>query len=259
MNLTVVFANILGGYEYLGTKYGDLKLGDDAIDKYISVLSTYNPDILSLAEVHLEDDTHSDMIQVIAERMNYNYFDILGTDKSHLNEGKILGNAILSKVPILESEHFTIESPRIEVDRPNGDHWVMHNKGAQRIRVKVGSKIVSVTNLHYFPFHHFNRQMNEVEFAPQREKLVSMLTNENECDVSLVTGDFNNNGFTLRNAFPELFEAGYEETLEVETTIKGAYHQQDHILYKPDQVNLVSAEVFTIPSDHFALRATISF
>lgn len=88
--------------------------------------------------------------------------------------------------------------------------------------------------------------------------LVDHLTKAQDGAISIVTGDFNNKGFTLKEAFPELFEAGFAETSEVDTTIVGDSQQLDHILYKPDQANVVSAEIVNTPSDHLALSVLIS-
>lgn len=258
MDINILFANILGGREFTGTTYGEINFGDDVLDEYARIISEQQPDIVSLAEVHLDDETHSEQVAKLAELLNLPHYDIQGADKSHLAEGKILGNAILSKYPITASDHFLIKAPAIEVDRPNGDHWVLHDKGAQTVQIDIGGRALSLTNLQYFPFHHFLRVGNDPAFAPERKMLVDHLTKSQDGATSIVTGDFNNKGFTLKEAFPELFEAGFAETLEVDTTIVGDSQQLDHILYKPEQANVISSEIVNIPSDHLALKALIA-
>jgi endonuclease/exonuclease/phosphatase family metal-dependent hydrolase len=258
MILKVVFANILGGREFLGTTYGEINFGDNVLEQYINAISAQNPDLLSLAEVHLEDETHSEMVQVIAKKLQLPYYDFMGSDKSHLAEGKLLGNAILSKYPITRTDHFLVKSPMIDVDRPNGDHWIMHNKPAQTAFIEIENKTIALTSLHYFPFHHFNRSMNELEFAPQRQSLVDHLMTVELSTIPITTGDFNNKNFKLSEAFPELFAAGFSEAIEVESTIIGDSQQLDHILFKKSDGEVVNAHTFDIPSDHLGLSATLS-
>lgn len=258
MNLNLIFANILGGREFTGTTYGEINFGNDALDKYIDIFKTYNLDILALAEVHLDDENTSEQVAEIAEKLGLPHYDVQGADKSHLAEGKILGNAILSRFPIIKSDHFLIKAPALEIDRPNGDHWMLHDKGAQTVHVDTGGSVASVTNLQYFPFHHFLRQGNDPAFAPERQMLVEHLMKEQGDVTSIVTGDFNNKGFCLKETFPELFEAGFSEAIEVDTTIVGDTQQLDHILYMSDQARVVGAETIRIPSDHLALQASIS-
>jgi len=257
VNISIVFANILGGREFLGSTYGEVNFGGDVLNKYIEIIAGQNPDLLSIAEVHLDNDTHSEMVEMLAEKLGLPFYDFMGTDKSHLEEGKILGNAILSKYPIVKKDHFIVTSPGIEVDRPNGDHWVMHDKGAQTACIDVGEKTIALTSLHYFPFHHFNRKMNESEFAPQRQKVVDHLGTNDAETIPIITGDFNNKGFVLREAFPELFDAGFSEAIETETTIVGDKQQLDHILYRSSDCTVIDSGVLQIPSDHFAIRATL--
>lgn len=256
MNIKVVFANILGGREFLGEVYGEINFGGDVIDKYIDEIATQKPDLLSLAEVHLEDEVSSEMVKYIAQKLGLPFYDVMGSDKSHLSEGKILGNAILSKYPIASNDHFVVEAPKIEVDRPNGDHWVLHNKLAQTSKIIIGDKTVAITSLHYFPFHHFNRKMNDPEFEVQRKSLVDHLVSLDKSTIPIITGDFNNKGFKLIEAFPELFNGGFTEAIEADTTIVGDSQQLDHILYREEDLSVVNRETFTIPSDHIGLSTS---
>ena len=253
--LKVVFANILGGREFLGTTYGETNFGNEVLDAYINALSTHQPDILSLAEVHLDNESHSEMIATISKSLGLQYYDFMGTDKSHLAEGKILGNAILSRYPIRKYDHFLIQSPLIEVDRPNGDHWIMHNKPAQTVFIEVGKKTIALSSVHYFPFHHFNRKMNEPEFIPQRQSLVDHLLSIDESTIPIITGDFNNKNFMLKDAFPELFSNGFSEAIQLETTVVGDKQQLDHILYRKKDATIIHTGTITIPSDHIGIFA----
>jgi endonuclease/exonuclease/phosphatase family metal-dependent hydrolase len=257
MQLKVIFANILGGREFLGNTYGEINFGDTVLDTYIQAIADQKPDILSVAEVHLEDETHSAMVSELSRQLGLPYYDFMGSDESHLAEGKILGNAILSQYPITKTEHFIVEAPRIEVDRPNGDHWVLHNKLAQTAWIKTDDKTIAFTSLHYFPFHHFNRKMNDPEFLPQREGLAEHLTKTDSSTIPIITGDFNNKNFKLVEAFPELFDTGFSEAVELTSSIIGGEEQLDHILYRKSDALITNSGSFAIPSDHVGLYASI--
>ena len=257
MDIKVVFANILGGREFLGSTYGEINFGKNIVDQYIEKIAKQQPDLLSLAEVHLEDESHSEMVTYIAKKLGLPYYDFMGSDRSHLADGKILGNAILSKYPIKSNDHFIVEAPAVEVDRPNGDHWILHDKLAQTSLIEIQDKIVAFTSLHYFPFHHFNRQMDDPEFAPQRLSLVDHLTRVDEATIPIISGDFNNKGFQLSSAFPELFDSGFSETQIVKSTIVGDNQQLDHILYRKKDGSIIKAGTFEIPSDHIGLYAVV--
>lgn len=232
-----------------------MNFGKDVIGRYIEAISAHNPDVLSIAEVHLEDESHSEMVQKLVNELGLPYFDFMGSDKSHLAEGKVIGNAILSRYPIVRKDHFLMDSPMVEVDRPDGQHWIMHNKPAQTAVIEIEDKQVAVTSLHYFPFHHFNRRMNEQEFAPRRQSLVDHLTKQDSSTIPIITGDFNNKGLKLTEAFPELFSVGFSEAIELESSIAGVNEQFDHILYREEGCGLVDSGSFSIPSDHTALYA----
>lgn len=46
MKLKVIFANILGGREFLGTTYGEINFGDLVLETYIDAIAAQQPDVL---------------------------------------------------------------------------------------------------------------------------------------------------------------------------------------------------------------------
>src|SRR5690348_9478428 len=99
--LKTVFENISGGCVMAGRAHGELVFSRVAVDEYIASLEKYNPDILSLSEVHMEnEDGHSEMIERFSKALKLPHYKCFVQSNSHLDTSKYLGIAILSKYPI---------------------------------------------------------------------------------------------------------------------------------------------------------------
>jgi endonuclease/exonuclease/phosphatase family metal-dependent hydrolase len=136
----------------------------------------------------------------------------------------------------------------------------MFDKGAQKLTLNVDGKRISVFNLHYFPFHHFHRRMNENAFAHIRAELMDILLSDQRMP-TIITGDFNNKGLPLSHAFPELFERDrFRPAVVTKTTVIGLYDEQfDHILYTPGHLAASNGVAEPNYSDHYAVMADFSF
>lgn len=196
------------------------------------------------------------MVQEIARALDLPHYKVQFMHESHLDTSKQMGTAILSKWPIISSQIINLKAPRLKVDRPNGDHWVMFDKMAQLVTVAITDEAyIDIINLSYFPFHHFNRRLDEPDFADQRNQLVDfLLSNKNP---TIITGDFNNKGLELNKAFPELFQSGFDQAVIAPTTVVGYNDksQLDHILYKKDYFTVLGSFVEPNGSDHYAVGA----
>jgi endonuclease/exonuclease/phosphatase (EEP) superfamily protein YafD len=181
-------------------------------------------------------------------------------EKSWLVEGKYYGSAIVSNIILQEYGTLQLPNPRIEIDRPDGSHWILHDKTVQRAIICVEGVSVRLFNLHYFPFHRFNRNINEPEFKPIRTAFVEYLQLEDGMP-TILTGDFNNADNHLRHSFPELFEndlladAVQFESEEFHNYYNGNKFQLDHILYTSAHFSLASSRVIDDFSDHKGLVA----
>jgi endonuclease/exonuclease/phosphatase (EEP) superfamily protein YafD len=256
--MNIVYSNICGGLVFAGKTYGEMLFSRVDLDGYINYFKTKSIDILSLSEVHLEDVTHSQMVEHIAQALGLPHYSALALDRSHLDTSKQMGMAVISRYPIVRQEKFIIPSPKIEVDRPNGEHWVMMDKGGQRVVLDVDGRRIAVVNFSYFPFHHFKRRVDEPEFTDLRRQLLDVLRG-NEKDVpTIITGDFNSKGLKVRQAFPELFaNNALAQAVDVPTTVIGCDEQLDHILYQPDHFAATDSFAQDNGSDHLAIGATV--
>lgn len=252
--MKIIYSNISGGLIFAGKTYGEMLFSKVSLENYIDYFRKKDADIISLSEVHLEGKTRSQMVECIAQELNMQYYSSLALSDSHLDTSKQLGMTVISRYPIVSQEEITIPSPGIEIVRPNGDHWKMFDKGAQRITLRVDDTIVSLINFSYFPFHHFNRRMDEQEFSNLRQQLIDILVSKNEDVTTIITGDFNNKNIKLSKAFPELFtNHKLAEAIETKSTVIGYDEQLDHILYQPKFYSPSGQFVEMNGSDHLAI------
>lgn len=256
--MKIIYSNICGGLIFAGQTYGEMLFSKVSPGNYIEYFREKDADIISLSEVHLEDKTNSLMVEHIAKELGMPYHSALALDASHLDTSKQMGMAVISRYPIISQEELLIPSPGIKVVRPNGEHWTMLDKGGQRVNLQIDNNIVSIINFSYFPFHHFNRRLDEPEFNSLRQQLIEILLGKNEAASTIITGDFNNKNFKLDTAFPELFKDGlFAEGVQVKSTVVGYDDQLDHILYQPQFYKPSDQYADLNGSDHLAIGVTL--
>ena len=263
--MKLVYANITGGLLFTGDTYGqmifDKRPLSQSLGSYVRYFKRRSPDILCLSEVHLETKYASEMVEYLASALGLPHHRSLALSDSHLDpyKQKKLGMAVLSRYPILGQEEFTIPSPGLEVIRPDGAHWKMFDKGGQRVFLDVDGRIVGLVNFSYFPFYHFKRKVNEPAFRGLRRQLLKVLQGDSEV-ATIITGDFNQKGFLLKKAFPELFTGNaLAQAVTVPTTVVGAQEQLDHILYPPKYFTSSGGFAEQNGSDHLAIGATFQW
>lgn len=260
-NLRIIFENISGGLVMAGKEHGEMVFSRVSLKEYILYFKKQAPDILSLSEVHMEDQQgNSEMVEKISSDLGLPYYKCYAQSPSHLDTSKYMGLAVLSKHRIEEYSSFLLPNPKLQITRPDGSHWTMFDKGSQKFTCNIGGKRLTIFNLHYFPFHHFHRLMNDNEFSCIRTELVNILLSDRHTP-TIITGDFNNKGLPLQSAFPELFErGGFHQAVITSTTVVGLSNEQfDHILYTP--ATLIAHRGFAELnySDHYAVVADFSF
>lgn len=255
--MNIMYSNISGGLIFAGHTYGEMLFSKVSLEHYVDYFRDKQLDILCLSEVHLEDGHRSEMVARIASALSLPHHASLALSQSHLDTSKRLGMSVISRYPITTREEFTIPSPGIEVDRPNGDHWKMFDKGAQRVQLDIDGTRIAIVNFSYFPFHHFNRRVVEPEFKPLRQQLLEILVSDKSMP-TIITGDFNSKGYAVSEAFPELFaNNALQQAITAETTVIGATEQLDQILYQPKHFTAGHDFAEENGSDHLAIGATI--
>lgn len=262
MKVKIMFANVLQGFVYYPTQgnTNSMLFSKFSIRDYVEYFTQKQPDILCIAELLIDDEHgNSYFADQISSSVNLPYRYILPTEQSWLYDDKLYGMGIFSKYPIVEQESFLLPNPNLEVIRPNGDHWYMHDKSAQFVRLNINNKAVSLFNLHYFPVHHFNENMQSAFMQPFLESLETTLLDRGDGTKTIICGDFNNKSCLLTDCLPTLFtEHGFTESIIAETTVVEKKEQYDHILVSPDlEVSMTHAEKFL--SDHYSLETQLQF
>jgi endonuclease/exonuclease/phosphatase family metal-dependent hydrolase len=260
--IKIAFANISQGLVYEGKKGRKDVFSKYWPSAYQSQYVALHPDIVCLAEVPLDDERgSSSFLQSFAQAMGAVSCQADVHEKSWLVEGKYSGNAILSRFELSDYHVIKLPNPRLEVDRPDGQHWVLHDKSAQSATVHVDGQAISLINLHYFPFFLFRRKLNDAELAPSRAALVELLHLGSGVP-AIVAGDFNNNDDELEVAFPEFFQGGGLETAvrfgpEQFDKLYCGRHQMDHILYTPQVFSVLEGQIIRDASDHRGIFAEL--
>lgn len=259
--LNVVFANIFQGCIFAGQndKKEHLFTGWHP-SRHAHELKHFTPDICCIAEMVInEASEHCSFIEKFKQILELPHARYVATSKSWVIEEKDYGLAVFSRFPIIDYNVVLLPNPKLTVTRPNGDIWHTHDKVCQKLVVDVDGQHVQIVNLQSFPFHHFNRRIDEDEFKEFRKIFKNLILDRNiPC---IVTGDFNNLHVELDQAFPEFFiEGNLASVVTVSETIlnqMGDPNQIDHILLSKHFEIIETKQEFKL-SDHPVLAATVN-
>ena len=255
MKLKIIFANIMQCVLHCGFNEKKENIsGSFHPEKYIEYFTKEEPDILCLAECIMDNDKGiSSFIDKLSKKCDLPYYKNLSAEKAWLVKDKFYGLSICSKFLFLSYKVLKLANPKIETIRPNGDHWVMHDKYIQKASLEIpDGKQVNIINTHMFPFQHFDKHFWDEEFAEYRKQWAKMLKPTDK--ISFITGDFNTVNISIDKAFPEL---GIDDTLQSLISFDGRKHQPkypydtqiEYILATKD-FKLLSAKEDMCYSDH---------
>lgn len=230
-------------------------------EKYIDYFKKEQPDILCLAECIMDKpDGTGTFINDLTKTCALPHYKNLVGEKAFLIANKYYGLSICSKFPFSSYDILKLANPKIETTRPNGNHWIMHDKYIQKAGLNISKdKTLQITNTHMFPFQHFNKHFWDKEFASYRNDWAKMLLPNDK--LSLITGDFNTVGISIKEAFPEL---KIDDKLQSLVSYNGKKYQplypydtQIEYLLATKDITLLSAKEEMLYSDHPFLVAEI--
>lgn len=263
MKLKIVFANVIQGMIHCG--YNDKKenvFTGFHPHKYLEYFAKESPDILCMAECLMDDQSgKSDFVERISAACELPYYKNLVGEKAFFVDGKFYGLSICSKFPFATYGVEKLANPQLETIRPNGDHWVMHDKYIQKATLKIGKdKFMHLSNTHMFPFQHFGKRFWDAAFSKCRRQWAEMLRPDEE-EASIIVGDFNTVGISIEQAFPEL---GIGRKMQSLISYDGKNYQPkypydtqiEYILASSD-FKLIAAKADMVYSDHPFLIAEI--
>jgi endonuclease/exonuclease/phosphatase family metal-dependent hydrolase len=218
----------------------------DAIDYIIESLKKFSPDIVCLQEIQKNDSY--DQAEMIASALGLPYYFHHSFSLSHNEDGTNLGNAVLSRYPIVEKSAGIFLNPNIEVIWEDGSVAKTHDKGYVNCLLNIEGREVSVSTLHLTPFNKFGMSLDDERAKSILDDVSSNLTNQLR-DQSIILGDFNIDDSRVLKYFKKLASQSVSEVeLHEPTTPKGKKY--DHVLFKG--VALVDQEVDSqVSTDHF--------
>lgn len=263
MKLKIIFANVIQGMIHIGYNEKKENLFDGFHpEKYVAYFAKEEPDILCMAECLIDEPYgQSQFVNDISKACGLPYYKNLVGEKAFFVKDKYYGLSICSKFPFSSYQTLKLANPKIETIRPNGDHWVMHDKYIQKAALQIDEdKRIVLANTHMFPFQHFNKHFWDEEFSDYRRQWAEMLIPKDK--QSLLVGDFNTVGITIEKAFPEL---EVEQKLQSLVCYDGKKYQpkypydtQIEYMLATKDFKLLSAKEEMLYSDHPFLIAEIS-
>ena len=221
--------------------------GIPAIVYYSSVIKRYLPDIICIQEGHSYKKNDIAQPKWLAENLGYEYFDTFPLSQSHLDANAFLNLAILSKFPLSNSLFSKFENPKLSSVGPNGNQWILYDKGYFSCLAKTPFGNATVFNCHCFPLHYFNATPTEQRFDGIWRQLLNVLREMRLKHPVLAAIDLN---------YPHINELLSEELaqskylnaiIDTPTTTKGV--QQDYILYTKE-FRYISSIITDTKSDH---------
>ena len=231
MQITTVQWNI-GGGKILKSGSDPITMSsysEDGLDYIVDHLKTVQPDIITLQEIHINDELNQ--AEYIAGKLGMQYWisDMLAD--SHIEEGQKLSQAIISKYPIINREFQLYVNPNRHAPSDDGSTvWYSHDKGLTRCNIDLGEITLSATTTHLTPFRLFSIDPQSEDGRHILQDVENKLMNNSSHQ--LIQGDFNLDFAQLAPILPNLMknEDLKEISLEEGTTPKGKRY--DHVLYK---------------------------
>ncbi len=237
----------IGGGKYLKEGEDPLLMASysvDAVSQIADWLMAANPEVITLQEV--QGHENSNQIAEIARFLGYEYYFFDATSPSHIDEGKTLGNGVISKYPLSDHSTGTFFNPGITADL-QGKIVTSHDKGYGACSVSIDGLIVTVMTLHLIPFRAFDIDLvSETGKAILRSVEGAVPSGATRL---LIQGDFNINTPELRSMMAGLFSDGMEEIFLGEPTTPSG-KRYDHVLYKG--LSLAGTRIdHSVKTDHY--------
>lgn len=225
----------------------------ESLDYIATTLKPYNTDIICLQETHANDVRVQ--AKDLAADLGLDYFINDIYDHSHIDDQFELGQAIISRWPITNHTFELFDNPQLEVIRPNGEHWISHNKGVSSVQIMIENQLFCLKTAHLVPFRKFNRNPLAPEFDQFRQDMEKKLHSDEK--ITLLHGDFNWDGASLQDFLPGLFNQGLREViLDMPTTPAG--RKYDRVLYQGLH-HLKSKVLNDALTDHYPIYSEFEF
>lgn len=227
-------------------------------DNILSLVKEVNPDILCCQEITTNSyvNPNRNVPAECAEIMKgeFKYFEVL---PSLDNQPASMGNAIISKFPILEDRSLLVQKGGADIN------YSAQNRGYIEVKVKLDDGILTVGTTHLSYVDGFIETETRTKEA---DKLLGYIRDKDSRFI--ITGDFNSapNSSTIKKLENFLKPAGPDHKQLTFTTkpfkhndfvVNGLEWRLDYIFITPDIKVLSSKIVETDFSDHLPILAEI--
>ncbi|MBK7932002.1 MAG: endonuclease/exonuclease/phosphatase family protein [Acidobacteria bacterium] len=230
MRLKTLQWNIGGGriYKSGADPLDPASYSEDGIDSIVELIRREDPDVITLQETHEAGDNSQPGI--IASALGYRFWLNHTTGSSFIDTSMHIGQAVISRYPIISSSFLPFTNPKFEVLK-DGELIRSKNGGLTTCIVELSAGVrAQIRTFHMVPFHFFGVDL-KAQAALDALSEVDICLTSDTARRAIFQGDFNINSATMREYFPRLFAAGCVEIVQTDpSTPKGK--SLDHIIYK---------------------------
>lgn len=242
-SLRVATWNIAGARKMRSLDTFDYESQDT--DYFADKLAELSPDVVCLQESHTSDKEI--IAQAIAEKLGMTFVHNDVVSPSHIDSNYRLGNAIISRLPLVHKTDATYPYPDFANYFADGRPSVPHDKMIQ-IFEWAGVTIANTQMLPLTIFGHSYDRGEGRQLARQIEKILI----KNLRAPLVLCGDLNHD--QPAEIYPDLFSSlSLREALPDEMTRPNKENVKktpDHILVTPE-CRIVDAKIVPVQADHF--------
>lgn len=230
--------------------------GTADLDYHIARVREWAPDILCLQEAHEYPDGRPGQAGTIAETVGYKYVHTVAISPSHLDSEANLSLSIISNYELSNPRYTQFPNPGFTSVGPNGEQWILFDKGYLTIDAMVGDAKIAVVDAHCFPLHYFGASARDDQFASMWSSFAGDLTMSAN-DSCPVVAAIDLNYEPIEDLIGEVFtDQIYTNAFTRTPTIpKGV--QQDYIIYTGSVLRLEETSVTPTEADHHYCEARL--
>jgi hypothetical protein len=227
--------------------------GTAQLNYHISKIREWAPDILCLQEAHEFLDGDTGQAEILASAAGYKHIHTVPISPSHLDSAAQLSLSVMSSFEISNPRYTKFPNPGLSSHGPNGEHWVLFDKGYMTVTVKTDAADFTLVNAHCFPLHYFGVTATDPQFTTMWSDFARELIGISEGGAAIAAIDLNYD--PIEDLISEIFSPDrYSNAFTRTPTIpKGS--QQDYIVYTGSALRLEETAVIPTAADHHYCQA----
>lgn len=219
---------------------------ENGLDAIIDLLGREQPDVITLQETHQSEGYCQ--TEIIADDIGYSYWVNDACDDSFIEKGQRIGQAVISRYPIIEKRFTPFTNPGFSFTDENGNEIASKNGGLTTCIIEFpDANLIQVETFHMTPFHFFGVDLESEQARNVLREVQSLI---GKCQQStIIQADFNLNFPSVSHLLQETIGFGIQEIIQEQTTTPGG-KRLDHVLYAGMEV-LTSEALRTVKTDHY--------